>query len=244
MTALPVLLTQIKEQVGAVGKTEKNAQQGFNFRGIDNVVNALAPALIEAGVVIIPNVRSFDFGTVEVGQKRTPMGHVRLVLEVTLVGPDGDTLVGSAAGEAMDSGDKATAKASSVALRTFLLQAFSLPTTEADPDASAYNRTDVAELNDVVAQVQATWAVMHDGTLDMAMLAADYRVRLGGDIRLASAEQLRHYLSLPLNEPPVPSSIPNVQDHLTRATAKDAAREVHASLPSEAAALAGQEQPR
>lgn len=226
MAALAVLLPQIKDEIGAVGKDDRNSQQGFNFRGVDAVVNAVAPVLITYGVTVLPNVRSYDFGTVEVGQRRTPMGHARVVVEYTFIGPDGDTLTCSAPGEAMDSGDKATAKAMSVAYRTALLQALSLPTTDTDPDATTYQRTDTGDLSVAVSQVQAAWAAAHGGTLDMAALAGDYAVRFGGDIRMASAEQLRAYAALPLGEPPTPAPpAPGVQDHLQRATAPDAPRE-------------------
>jgi hypothetical protein len=42
----------------------------------------------------------------------------------------------------MDSGDKAIAKAMSVAFRTALLQTLALPTDEADPDTSSYQRSE------------------------------------------------------------------------------------------------------
>jgi hypothetical protein len=217
---LPALLTQIKAAVGFVGKDDVNRQQGFNFRGIDAVIKAVSPALIEAGVSVIPNVRQYDYGTVEVGGKRTPMGHAQVVVEYTLYGPAGDSMTGSAPGEAMDSGDKATAKAMSVAYRTFLLQALSLPTTDPDPDATTYQRTDTNELQEVAAQVQAAWAQAHEGTLDFNLLAQDFALRYGGaDIRQAPVEQLRAYLTLPLGEPPVPAPpLPTTADKLARAT--------------------------
>jgi hypothetical protein len=40
----------------------------------------------------------------------------------------------------MDWGDKGTPKAMSVAFRTFLLQALTIPTDEAEPDAQVYER--------------------------------------------------------------------------------------------------------
>jgi ERF superfamily len=216
-TPLPVLLVQVKEAVGAIGKGERNAQQGFNFRGIDAVINAVAPALIDAGIVVLPDVRTYEYGTVEVGQRRTPMGHARVVVEYTFVGPEGDTLTCSAPGEAMDSGDKATAKAMSVAYRTALLQALSLPTTEMDPDAVVYQRTDAAALSMAVARVQSTWATSHGGELDMAALATHFAsAHEGMDIRSADADTLNRYAeSLGSPAAPVP---PSVQDHLTRAT--------------------------
>lgn len=46
----------------------------------------------------------------------------------------------------MDSGDKATAKAMSVAFRTALLQALCLPTDEIDPDAESYERSSAEDV--------------------------------------------------------------------------------------------------
>jgi hypothetical protein len=217
MTALRDLLVEVKRDVGAVGKGERNAQQGFNFRGIDAVINAVAPALIEHGITVVPNVRTYDFGSVEVGSRRTPMGHARVVVEYTFHGPEGDTLMCSAPGEAMDSGDKATAKAMSVAYRTALLQALSLPTTETDPDATTYERTDTGALAVSAARVQAAWMASHEGTLDMAALSADFASKYGGDIRVADVDTLDRYAATlggaPVEQPPT------VQDHLDRATA-------------------------
>jgi len=57
------------------------------------------------------------------------------------IGPGGDRLEATVAGEAMDAGDKATAKAMSVAFRIVLLQALALPTDDTDPDATSYERS-------------------------------------------------------------------------------------------------------
>jgi hypothetical protein len=76
------------------------------------------------------------------------MGHVRVKVTYTFIGVNGDTIKATVVGEAMDSGDKATAKAMSVAFRTALLQSLSLPTDEVDPDAHSYERSSA---NDVLA---------------------------------------------------------------------------------------------
>jgi len=135
------LLNDVAAQVGAVGKSGRNTQQGYSFRGVDAVVNAAFPALRKHGVLITPNLRSHHYSTVEVGKNRTPMAHVVVEVEYTFHGPAGDTIVCSAPGEAMDSGDKATPKAMSVAYRTALLQALTLPTDEPDPDEDTYERS-------------------------------------------------------------------------------------------------------
>ena len=134
-------LSAVMGEVSSVGKDERNAGQGFNFRGIDAVVNAVGPALRKHGVIVVPRVQSCDYGTIEIGEKRKATAHVRVVVEYIFIAQDGSTISCTTAGEAMDAGDKATAKAMSVAFRIALLQALALPTSEPDPDASSYERS-------------------------------------------------------------------------------------------------------
>jgi hypothetical protein len=152
-------LAEVMKDVQAVAKKDRNDHQKFNFRGIDAVVNAVGPALRKHGVIVLPEVKEDRFNTVEVGQKRTQMGHAVLRVAYTFVGPEGDSLQCVVAAEAMDSGDKAYPKAMSVAFRTALLQALALPTDEPDPDASSYER---APNRDLSAELQALLAKADD----------------------------------------------------------------------------------
>ena len=135
-------LNEVMKQVGAVKKNDRNASQGFNFRGIDAVVNAVSPALQKYGVIVVPSVEDYEYASVEIGKNRTVMGHVKVKVTYTFIGAGGDAIKATVVGEAMDSGDKATAKAMSVAFRTALLQTLSLPTDEADPDSQSYERSE------------------------------------------------------------------------------------------------------
>lgn len=154
-------LSAVMAEVGAVRKGDYNEGQRFNFRGIDAVVNAVSPALRRHGVIVTPKVESIEYGTVEVGRNRTPMGHVRVLVTYTFTHVTGGTVAATVPGEAMDSGDKATAKAMSVAFRTALLQALCLPTDEPDPDSQSYERAPAQEqmtediLNRALAAVAA-----------------------------------------------------------------------------------------
>lgn len=139
-TTITKALNAVMNDVQAVRKQDRNQAQGFNFRGIDAVVNAVGPALRTHGVVVLPEVMSYEYGTVEIGKNRTPMGHVKVWVCYRFFGPEGDQLSTTVVAEAMDSGDKATAKAMSVAFRTALLQALALPTDEPDPDHDSYER--------------------------------------------------------------------------------------------------------
>jgi len=139
-------LSEVMKAVGAIAKKDKNTAQGFNFRGIDSVVNAVSPALQKFVVVVVPSVEEYDYQTVEIGRNRTAMGHVRVKVTYTFIGVNGDAIKATVVGEAMDSGDKATAKAMSVAFRTALLQSLSLPTDEVDPDAHSYERSSAEDV--------------------------------------------------------------------------------------------------
>ncbi|MBF1307910.1 MAG: ERF family protein [Porphyromonadaceae bacterium] len=126
-------------EVQAVRKDSKNQAQRFNFRGIDAVMNAVGPALRKHGVVILPeDVEVHRSNGTTANGKQT----AEVVLKVTYraYGPNGDSIPGKVAAEAMDFGDKAIAKAMSVAYRTFLLQALTIPTDEPDPDSESYER--------------------------------------------------------------------------------------------------------
>lgn len=137
------ILVDVMRTVRAVEKDGLHETQHarFNFRGVDAVMNAVGPALRDAGVVVIPRVIRCDHSTVTIGRNNTQMGHVKVEVEYTFYGPSGDKLVGSAVGEAMDAGDKATAKAMSVAFRTYLIQSLCLPTHDSDPDEEVYERS-------------------------------------------------------------------------------------------------------
>lgn len=139
---------KVMEAVQAVKKTGYNKQQDYSFRGIDAVVNAAGPAVREHGVMVLPSLLDTQYRDVEVGQRRTLMREVTVKVRYTIFGPAGDVLTvpgdpefGVVPGESLDSGDKGTAKAMSVAYRTFLLQALMIPTDEPDPDSTSVERS-------------------------------------------------------------------------------------------------------
>jgi hypothetical protein len=153
-------LVAVKRDIGAVGKDDRNSQQGFNFRGIDAVLNAVSAPLIKHGVMVYPRLQSLDKGTATTGNGKV-MNTV--VVTVEYVFTDGrDRIVTVTPGEAFDSGDKCVAKAMSVAYRTALIQALSLPTDEPDPDSESYDaQPKVAQLSDdeLLAAINAETSV-------------------------------------------------------------------------------------
>lgn len=128
-------LATINKGVGAIKKDRKNQQQGFQFRGIDDVMNELHNLFADNGVFILPEVISTE--TVErATAKGGVLFYVKAIITFTFMADDGSSVSSTIVGEAMDSGDKATNKAMSIALKYALLQMFLIPTEEEkDPDA-------------------------------------------------------------------------------------------------------------
>lgn len=139
MATIQQSLIEVMKEVGAVGKNDRNTAQGFAFRGIDAVINAVSPAFQKHGVIAVPTVVDRETSMIE-SAKGKAMTHVQLKVAYTFYGSEGDFISATVYSEAMDYGDKATAKAMSVALRTALLQTLALPTDEPDPDSQSYER--------------------------------------------------------------------------------------------------------
>lgn len=129
----------VMASVVAIDKGQHNTQQGFAYRGIDQVMQAVGPALRAHGVFIIPTGTDLTSETYQTS-KGTTMRNVTVTMGFRVYGPGGDYFDGVSFGEAADAGDKAVTKAQSVAYRTFLLQALTVPTGDPDPDASLHER--------------------------------------------------------------------------------------------------------
>ena len=137
----PKVYAAISTVMAAVGKSgiskdRKNELQGYKFRGIDDVYNALSGLLAGASLCMLPRVKSRTV-TERVTSKGSTLFYVVLEVEFDLVcALDASKHVIAVVGEAMDSGDKATNKAMSAAYKYACMQVFCIP-TEGDNDADA-----------------------------------------------------------------------------------------------------------
>lgn len=109
-----------------------------NFRGIDDVYNALAPLLAEHRLSIMPRMVSR-----EVVERKSSKGnalfYTTVEAEFDFISADnGSTHLVRTFGEAMDTGDKATNKAMSAAYKYAAFMTFCIP-TEGDADSEAHN---------------------------------------------------------------------------------------------------------
>lgn len=123
--------------VGSVGKDKVNKQQGFKFRSIDDVYNALHPALAKNKVFIVPDILEQTREIVET-KSGTKMTMVICKIKYTFFAEDGSHIESIIIGEALDTGDKATNKAMAIAYKYACFQVFCIPTEEmTDPDAES-----------------------------------------------------------------------------------------------------------
>lgn len=124
------LMPKIMAEVPSISKDRKNAQQGYQFRGIDDVYNALNGILAKHRIFMSAEV-------LDVKREERPsksggtMAFVQTHVRYRFNAPDGSYVTTDSLGEGMDAGDKATAKAMSVAQKYALFQAFLIPTADA-----------------------------------------------------------------------------------------------------------------
>lgn len=127
-------MSDVMKDIGSVGKDQKNVQQGFKFRGIDQFVNSLYPALVKHGVFMSPRCTKEEHDLKDVVRSSGKAGidkHVTIMMEYDFYAEDGSKVtIGPVPAEGLDSGDKATNKALSAALKYALIQTFSIPTED------------------------------------------------------------------------------------------------------------------
>lgn len=131
-SAIAAVMSDVSKE--GIGKDRRNDTQGYKFRGIDDVYNALAPVLAKHDLCIVPSVLSREV-VERKNQKGNALFYVTCQVEFTLIcANDGSSIKAVTYGEAMDSGDKATNKAMSAAYKYMAMQTFCIP-TEGDNDA-------------------------------------------------------------------------------------------------------------
>lgn len=128
-------ITKIMEEVPSIGKNQRNKTQGFMYRGIDDVMNALQPLLANNKVFIVPEILE-QTREERISSKGGNLIYSICKIKYKFYAEDGSSVEAITIGEGMDSGDKATNKAMAIAMKYALFQVFCIPTDEMkDPDS-------------------------------------------------------------------------------------------------------------
>lgn len=131
-------ISNVMEDIGAVGKNDVNTTQGFNYRGIDAVMNALNPAMVKHKVFCVPEILEQSRE-----ERKSHKGNLLIYsickIRYRFYTTDGSYVEAVMIGEGMDSGDKATNKAMAIAFKYACFQVFCIPTEEMkDPDSESH----------------------------------------------------------------------------------------------------------
>lgn len=188
------LLAQVAAALPFIAKSSTNQAQGFRYRSVDDVVNAVGPELRKVGLVCVPVDIQSDYDQITVGRNNTPMRHVAVKATYRIMGP-ADYLQVVSIGEAMDSADKATSKALAVAYRTLWVQTLCLP-TDSPVTAGDEAAQDTAEWspapNDVVEDLRERIAALSaERTEQLKAWCQINRITVKhGQVTAAQAEQI------------------------------------------------------
>lgn len=170
-----------------IGKSRENKEQKFKFRGIDETLNALAPVLAEHGLVVLPRMIA-RMMTERVSRSGSPLFSVVVEAEFDFVASeDGSKHTVKTFGEAMDTADKATNKAMSIAYKYAAFLAFCIPVEGMGEDADATK-------HDVAAATPQAPTGFTDWADDMSALAQTVDIETFRDSYKASKRSYRDYL--------------------------------------------------
>ena len=189
-----VALARVAAELPAIGKDAKASQQqgGYAYRGIEAITRHVQSLFASHGVVVVPRVRSIETRDLLVNSK--PWTDTTLVVDYTLVGPDGSTLEATTVGIGRDNADKGANKAMTQAFKYLLLQVLCISDAKDDADGTTFEADAPPAphpLHDRVEQALADMKALTDSDKAELKAWADGR-KLSGAALLANEGFLTH----------------------------------------------------
>lgn len=172
-------ICKIIEEMNPISKDKKNQQQGFAYRGIDDVMNTLKPLLAKHKVFVTPEIREQRRE-----ERQTSKGgnliYSICTMKYTFYTDDGSHVSAVVIGEGMDSGDKATNKAMSIAFKYACFQVFCIPTDEMkDPDAETPDESKPVKKTLTQNQIKRLYAIAHKANIDNDTVVEQVKKKFG-----------------------------------------------------------------
>jgi hypothetical protein len=186
-------LLKTRQDVGIIGKGDRNSFHNFAYRGIDAVLNRVGPALLANEINVIPELRALESRDITTDKGKRAR-EVTVTVAYTYEAPDGSSLVTVVPGEASDLGDSAVSKAMSVALRIAHTQMLQIPTGESDPAGKGTTRgvDPLTKLKNEIWSIAEEKGWISEG--DFTALAEDFTVwSQGSVITEADVDALKEY---------------------------------------------------
>ena len=178
-------INNIMQEVPAISKDKENKQQGIKYRSIEEIMNVLNPILAKNKVMLVPQLLE-TARTEKTTKNGSVMYFTTCKIKYIFYAEDGSYVEAITEGEGMDSGDKSTSKAQTMALKTALSQVFCIPTEE-DPDGSTPEETviDTSKLLDE-SEAKILNDIMQKKGIDVeAQLQHNYQVSSTKELTVA-----------------------------------------------------------
>lgn len=211
-TNIYAALAKAQATIKNVSKNSTNQYDKYKYRGIDDVMDAVHAAFVEAGVVAVPTVLDIT-QTDRTSRKGEAMIHTTLEVRYDFYAEDGTSLSATVQGEAMDRGDKSINKAMSAAYKYAMFQTLAIPTSEMidsetespeigksepakapepKPDPNAVITKDAArKLAAVIAEINKVDQAWWPDTCNLYGIAKTTDIKQGDYNRIVQAAQAR-----------------------------------------------------
>lgn len=157
MPEIHIAISKCMDEVGFVSKSRTNDLQKYKYRGIEEIYASVQKVFAKYGIYSVNTILS------ERSEERTTKNGSHLIYRILHIrhrfycSADSSYIETETIGEGMDSGDKASNKAMSVAEKYSIIQLLKIPTSEAiDPDAESHEVKPKNELSNSADSVRPT----------------------------------------------------------------------------------------
>lgn len=159
-------ISLVMAEIDFVAKDQVNKSQGFKFRGIDDVYNAVHAPMAKHGIFTTSEIVAVTISE-KISGAGTALMACRLDVKYTFHAEDGSSVATNAIGYSLDSGDKAYNKSLAIAHKYALIQIFCIPTEDPDADAEVHSvkpaAAPAAPAASYAAAAQKPWEPPADG---------------------------------------------------------------------------------
>jgi hypothetical protein len=157
--AMIAVKRRMAEQGLAKSRTAPSVIGGYKFRGIDDLYAALCSVEAEENVIVFPRIKT-ERTEYQQGPGGKLQTHVHIAMELKFVSAvDGSSDTCECLGEGIDTGDKASGKAQSNAMKQGHLEVYKIPVEGSANDIEAYDEQVGASLERPLASSLA-WGAL------------------------------------------------------------------------------------
>lgn len=184
-------LAQAMRAVGYIQKKGRNQAQNYSYASEADVAAEVRVALLDAGLVLVPSLKSWERGTRPTKSGQATVTFVVLTYRLVAL-ETGEETSFDMAGEGMDSGDKSCAKAITAAGKYAQLKLLQLATGD-DPEADERTDRD-AGLPEKLNYEELLQPLLIKAGVTFSEVCDEYKVKALGDLTKQQASEVARRL--------------------------------------------------